>query len=77
MPSMSDPMYAQSVNLALAGAQNRLAAAQKTVNDITANVAYPQNSDPNTANSYDGELIAAQARVTSIQAEITALNAIS
>ena len=77
MPNLSNPVYAQNVTNAIAGANNRLAAAQKTVNDINASLAYPQNLDDDTTQSYNSELITGQARVTGIQAEITALNAIT
>jgi hypothetical protein len=77
MPNMTNPSYSATVANALAGATNRLIAAQTTINSINASIAYPQNDDPNTTTTYNAELIVYQARVTGIQAEITALNAIT
>jgi hypothetical protein len=77
MPNLSNPQYAATVTNAIGGANNRLIAAQTIVNSINANIAYPQNADPNTTQSYNAELIVNQAKVTGIQAEIAALNAIT
>jgi ABC-type transport system substrate-binding protein len=77
MPNMSNPAYANTVASNIEGAKNRLAAANIVIANINASIAYPQNLDANTMTTYNAELIAYQAKVTGIQAEITALNAIT
>jgi hypothetical protein len=77
MPNMSNQAYNNTVASGIEGAKNRLSAAQSVIANINASISYPQNLDDNTMTGYNAELAVYQARVTGIQAEITALNAIT